>query len=193
MLKLFGHDRIQVAISYFTSKILCILNIELIALSDQRNQLTYKLINDCSGLTVLSVIDVKLQLLKSTIGPEHPLYGPSPPIMTLSEHLIYIPNAVSRSQPRIISYLPPVDSSIWHFHVTISIALNSDRHRSTFALFEVVNFPACVYHIVSAVYLVLSFYVSLPVTTDSAVQQNSGVLYFAFPLRVFIHPCRIGE
>ena len=44
----------------------------------------------------------------STIGYEHPLYGPSPKIMMFSENLIYIPSAESRPLPSIISYLPLV-------------------------------------------------------------------------------------
>ena len=57
-----------------------------------------------------------------------------------------------------------------NFHVTIFVALNFGRHKSMFTFFEDVKFSAWVSPIVSDIYFVLSFYVSLPVTTDSAVQ-----------------------
>ena len=70
---------------------------------------TYEFKKYSSGLTVLSVIYLKSSLLTSTMGDEHPLYGPSLPSMTFSEHLRSSPSAVSRSIPRIIFYLPVVD------------------------------------------------------------------------------------
>ena len=78
---------------------------------------------------------------------EHPMYGPSSPIMTFSEKLISSPSAVSRSLPRIISYLPSVYSLTWYFHITVLFALNSGKKKSIFDFFEVVSFPDCVYHI----------------------------------------------
>ena len=87
----------------------------------------------------------------SNIGDEHLLYGPSPPIIELSENSISSPSVINRSLPRIISYLPLVDSLTWNFHVTILVALNSGKQKSTFTLFEIVNFPGWVYHTVFAV------------------------------------------
>ena len=97
--------------SYLASGILCILRIELIKLSDSRHLSTYELINNSYCLTVLSVIYVKSEFLKSTMDVEHPSYGTSPPITKLSENLRSIPSAVSGYLPRIIPYLQPVDSS----------------------------------------------------------------------------------
>ena len=45
--------------SYLVPSILRILHVELIAISDSGNFLTCELIKDSSGLTILSVIDVK--------------------------------------------------------------------------------------------------------------------------------------
>ena len=44
---------------YLASSILCILHVEDIALSDFRHSSTYELLKYSSGLTVLSVIDLK--------------------------------------------------------------------------------------------------------------------------------------
>ena len=87
------------------------------------------------------------------MGDKHPLYGPSTPIMTFSEKLRSSPSAVIRYLPRIISYLPLVDSLMWHFHVTILVALNSSKQKSIFAFFDIVKFPACVSHIAFSVFL----------------------------------------
>ena len=51
---------------------------------------------------------------------------------------------------RIISYLPLVDLSTWHFHVAIFVSLNSGRQKYMFTFFEVVNFPAWVSHVFSS-------------------------------------------
>ena len=56
------------AFSYLESKILRILCVALIALSDSIHSSMYKLIKYYSGLTVLAVILLKSQLLTSTIG-----------------------------------------------------------------------------------------------------------------------------
>ena len=73
MSKCFGHKLIQVGILYLASRILRILRVEIIALLDSGHLSTYKLIKDSSGLTVLYVIDIKSELLMSTIGAEHPI------------------------------------------------------------------------------------------------------------------------
>ena len=69
-----------------------------------------------------------------------------------------------RSLTRIILYLPLVDSLMWHFHGTIVVTLNFGKEKSIFTFFEVVNFPAWVYHIVLAIYFDLSFDVILSIT-----------------------------
>ena len=182
--------------SYLASIILHILIVELIALSDLRHLSTYELIKDSSGLTVLYVIDVKSWLLKSTISTEHILYGPFPLIMMFSENSRSSPCAVSMSLPRIILCLPLVNSSTWHIHVTIFGALNSVRHTYTFNFFEVVNLIAWFSYIVSSVYFVLSFDVSLPVTIVELILLANRIrkfLNFSLLLRVFMKICRIGE
>ena len=131
----------------------------------------------------------------SKIGAEQLSYGSSPPIMTFSENLISSPNEVSRSLPRIISYLPLLDLLTWHFHVTIFVALNSGYQNFTFILFEVVNLPASVYHIFFVTSFYLRFEVSLPVTIVELLLLPNRIqkfVNFALPLRVFIQPCRIG-
>ena len=84
----------------------------------------------------------------STMGDKHPLYFPFPPIMAFSENLRSSHSVVSRSLPRIVSYLPLVDSSTWHVYVTISVALNYGKQKTMLPFFEAVNFPAWVSHIV---------------------------------------------
>ena len=135
-------------------------------------------------------------MLTLTIGVDHPLYGPYLPMMTLSENLRSVPNTVSRSLLRIISYILLVDSSMWNFHVTIFVALNSGKKNSTFTFSEVVNFLAWVSYIVFADYFDLIFDVSLPITIVELILLSNRIrkfLNFAFPLQVFIHPWRIGE
>ena len=97
--------------SYLVFRILRILSVELITLLDSRHFSTCELIKYYSGLTVLSVIYVKLQLVKYTIGAKHLSYGTSPPIMAFSENLISSTSAVSRSKPKILSYVQLVNSS----------------------------------------------------------------------------------
>ena len=140
------------AFSYLTSKILHILHVELIELSDSRHLSTYKLIMDSSGLTILSVKDLKSYLLNSAIVYKHPSCGPSPLMLRFSENFRSSPGAVSKYLPIIISYLLLVLLSTWHFHDTILVALNSDRHKYTFTLFEFVNFPDWVSHVVTSSY-----------------------------------------
>ena len=130
------------------------------------------------------------------MGAEHPLYGPYPPSMTFSENLRFSTSAVSSSLPRIISYIPLVDLSMCHFHVTICVALNSGKQKSTFTFFEVVNFPAWVFHVVFYDYFVLDFEISLPITIFEMIPLSNSIqknLNFALPLQVFIQPCNIGE
>ena len=62
--------------------------------------------------------------------------------------------------------------------------------------FEVVNFPSLVSHIVFTVSFGLIFNVSLPIKIVKLLPLSNRIpkfLNFAFPLRVFIHPWRIGE
>ena len=181
---------------YFAYNILRILRVDFIVLSGSKYLSPYEFIKDSYGLTVLSVIYFKSQLLTSTIGAEHPSYGTSPSIITLIEHLRSSPKAVSSYLLRIISYLLLVDSSMWHFHVTIFVALKSGTKNSTFTFSEVVNFLAWVSYIVFADYFDLIFDVSLPITIVELIPLSNRIwkfLNFAFPLRVFIYPWRIGE
>ena len=183
-------------LSYFTNIIPRILRVEFFALLDSKYSSTYGFTKDSSGLTVLSVIDSKSWLLTSAMCVDHPPYVPSPPIMMLSENLISSPNAVSRFLPRIILYLPLVNFLTWHFHVNIFVALNSGKQKSTFTLFYFVNFRAWVSHIVFAVSFYLSFDVRLTNIIVEMIPMSNRIWKlsnFAFPLRVFIQPCRIGE
>ena len=82
------------------------------------------------------------------------------------------PSAVSGSLPRIISYLPLVDLSIWHFHVTIFFALKSGKKKYTFSFFEVVNFLAWISRVVSNVYFVFCFDISLMLPLSNRIRKN---------------------
>ena len=108
----------------------------------------------------------------------------SPLIMTLLENLISITSAVSRSLARIISYLPLVDSYMWHFRITIFVALNSSRQKSTFTFFEVVKFLAWISHVVFYASFVLSFDVSLPIKiAEMLLLSNRIRKHFKLPFR----------
>ena len=127
---------------------------------------------------------------------EHPLHGIYTPIVTFSDNLISCPNVVSRSLPRIISYLLFVYLLTWHFHLTILVALNSSKKKFIFTFFEVVNSPAWFSHMVLADSFHLSFDVSLTITMVELLLLSNIIrkfLKFALPLWVFIHPRRIGE
>ena len=52
---------------------------------------------------------------------------------------------------KIISYLLLVLLSMWNFHDTILVALNSGRQNTTFTVFEVMNSPAWISHVVISV------------------------------------------
>ena len=97
------------AFLYFTSKILRIVRVGLIVPSYLRHSLTYALINDYSGLTLLSVKDLKSYVMTFTIVAENPLNGPSPSKIMFSENLRSNPKAVIKYLPKIISYLLLVD------------------------------------------------------------------------------------
>ena len=60
MLTLFCHDFVFIRLLYLASKIMCILCVEIIVLSDSRHLLAYELIKDSSGLTIFSVKDLNL-------------------------------------------------------------------------------------------------------------------------------------
>ena len=116
--------------------------------------------------------------------------------MTLSENLRSSPSALSIFISRIISYIPLVDLSMWHFHVTIFVALNSSRQKSTLTFFQVVNLPDRVCHIVSDDYFYLIFGISLPIKIVELILLSDIIrklLNSDLPLRVFMQPCRIGE
>ena len=67
------------------------------------------LIKDSSGLTFFSVKSLNSYVLTSNMGAEHPLNGPSPPMMMFSENLIFNPKVVIKYLSMIISYLLLVD------------------------------------------------------------------------------------
>ena len=103
---------------------------------------------------------------------------------------------VSRALPRIISYIPLVDSSTWNFYVTIFVALNYGRQKYTFKCLEVVNFPVWFSHLVSSVSFVLCFDIASPIKTVEMLPFFNRIRKFSnFPLllRLLIQPCRFGE
>ena len=52
---------------------------------------------------------------------------PSPDLMTCLEHFIINPNVVYRYLPKIISYLPLVESSTWNHHITMFVVINAGK------------------------------------------------------------------
>ena len=128
-LTLFGHNLIEVSLFVTHMYFPRILLVEILAFSDSKYSMTYIFKNNYYGLAVLSVIDLKSYLITSSIVADQLPYWLSPPIIILLKNLISIPNAVSRSLPRIISYILLVDLSTWNFHVTIFVALNSSRKQ----------------------------------------------------------------
>ena len=58
MLTLFCNEFDYISLFYLVSKIMRILLVELIVLSDSRHPLAYKSIKDYYGLTILSVKDL---------------------------------------------------------------------------------------------------------------------------------------
>ena len=131
----------------------------------------------------------------SNIGAEHPSYGPLPLFMTWLENLRYNPVVVSKYLPMITSYLLFVESSTWHFHITILVAIKFRKHNSTFTFFEVVKFPDWVSHVVITVSFYSSFDISLTITSVEVLPLSNMIqkfLNFALPIRVSIHPFSIG-
>ena len=130
------------------------------------------------------------------MSEKHPSCVPSPLIITLSENLICSPSEVSRSLPKIMSYLLSSDSSTWHFRVTVFVALSYGRQKSTFAFFGVVNFLYWVSHVVCYSSFALSCDIILSTTIVEILPLFKiiwNIFNFAFPLQVFIQLCRIGE
>ena len=85
---------------------------------------------------------------------------------------------------------------MWHFHITIFAVLNSDRQKSTFAISEVVSFPALFYHVVVDEIFFLSCGVNLLIMVVEIIPVSNIIqklLNFDFPLRVFIQPFIIGK
>ena len=106
------------------------------------------------------------------------------------------PNSVHISCPKIISYLPLLESSTWHFHVMTFAALSAGKVKSTVTLRLVVIFPASVCHWITAFLSGFIFLTSLPiaiVVVHSLSNKIQNFLNFALRFLVFIHPCRIGE
>ena len=116
--------------------------------------------------------------------------------MTLSEKIRFSISAISRYLPRIILYLQLMDSSLWHLHVTIFVALNSDKQKSIFTFLEVVKFPLLISHLVSDISLDLSFEVNLTITIVELILLSNIIRKFLkldLLIQVFIQHCKIGE
>ena len=125
---------------YFAYNFLWISQVQLTLLSELKHYLTYTVIQDSSSLIVSFFRCLKSESVTPTICSEHPFYGLSPPNMMCLENLSSSPSSISRYLPRIISYLLLVESSTWHFHVMIFVALNYGREKSTITISLVVNF-----------------------------------------------------
>ena len=61
------------------------------------------------------------------MGYVDPFKGLSPSLMACLENIACNTYAVNRSISKIISYIPSVDSYMWHSHVTIFVAINSGK------------------------------------------------------------------
>ena len=97
---------------------------------------------------------------KSTIGVD-PFKVPSFALVMWSDNFIFNHNAVNISLLKIISYIPLSETSIWQFHVTIFVALNSGQVRYILTFIFVVILPACVCHCITESSLVLRFLLAL--------------------------------
>ena len=101
------------------------------------------------------------------MGVVAPIKGPSSALMTCSGNFIFDPNYVNRYHPKIISYLPLVDSSTGYLHVTAFVALSAGKVKSTLTLMSVVIFLSCLCYCIGAYlasFFVDSFWTSLPNT-----------------------------
>ena len=132
------------------------------------------------------------------MGAAHPWHCYSPKSMVFVENFRSIPSLVSRSLLIIISYLPALESSTWHFHVTIFIALRTGKDNYTFTIQLFVVFPACVLHFVefTGLNLFLSFWVIRPLTIEEVHPLYNSIrklLLSDLCRRTFIQPCIIGE
>ena len=99
--------------------------------------------------------------------------------MTLSENLRSSPNVVSRYLPMIISYLPLVDLLTWHFHVTISVALNFGKQNVYFPILWGCELPSLGFPHIFCCFFLFQLWCQLNYHnrwTASAVQYNSEVL-----------------
>ena len=112
------------------------------------------------------------------MGFVDPLKGPSYALMTCSEDFIFNPNYVNRYRPKIILYLPLVDSSTWHFHVTTFVTLSAGNMKSTLTLRLVVIFPACVCHYIGASFYVDSFSTRLPIKIEELHPMSNNTQTF---------------
>ena len=84
------------------------------------------------------------------MGILDPLKGPSYALLKCSNHFGINTNSVNRYLPKIISYIPLMDSSTLKSHVKTSIALSVGKVKYTLTLILVVIFPACVRHCIKA-------------------------------------------
>ena len=117
-------------------------------------------------------------------------------MMKFSENLRSILSAVSKFLYSIISYLPLVYSSLWYFHITVFVALNSVKQKFIVTFFDVVKFLPWVSQLVSAVSFYLSFDIILPITIIEIIPLSNIILTFLnffLPVKVLIQPFSIGE
>ena len=116
--------------------------------------------------------------------------------MTCSDNFIFNPEAINIYLPKIMSYLPLLESSTWQFHIKKFVMLSSGKVKSILTFKLVVILPACVWHCVAEYYLGLSFFISLLVMIVELHPLSNNIwkfLNFALPFRVFIHLCMVGE
>ena len=83
------------------------------------------------------------------MGDVYPLKVPSSASMTWSDSYRFNPRAVNRSLPNIIPYIPLAESSTWHFHVEISVAISSGKVNYIYTFLLVVILPTCVCHCIT--------------------------------------------
>ena len=73
-------------------------------------------------------------LLKLTICDVSSIKRPPSASMACLEFFTFNPSSVNISLPKIMSYLPLLESSTLHFHVTTLVALSAGKVKSTLTL-----------------------------------------------------------
>ena len=98
-------------------------------------------------------------------GAVDPLKRSSSASITWSYSFRFELKAVNRYLPQIMSYLSLTESSTWKFHVTISVALSSNKAKFILTFRLLVILTACVCHCIPSSYFGLSFLMSLNIRT----------------------------